>query len=229
MELAVRTQPAANGTRWQESIDSRGVPPGRCRRHWRAVWLLPVVLVCAACAGGTPPRSVVPTNSPLNTSATQTVQAEENGLVSVHVRVLQQQGRLATGHAVLFVQIVVTNHTRKPIWLYVQCPIPAILVSLTLQSSPVQMRKLIPPGVDCMLPDTSVFSQNSGPGIAPGAMSGAVQQLSLFNFYAQWSPGRYTLTATVEAWHQGTIDQDQAPSSTFLFGSSQGETVLTLS
>jgi hypothetical protein len=212
-----------------DNLVSVGAPQGRCRQHRQAVWLLLLVLLCAACAVTTPPRLVVPISPTPNSAATQTVYAQENGPVTVHVSVLQQQGRLVTGSVVLIVRIAVTNHTSKPIWLFVQCPMPAILVGLTGQQTLTQTRQLIGRGLDCMLPDTSMYSQNSGPGIAPAATSVYVQHLSLFNFYAAWSAGSYVLTATVEEWHQGTIDQDNAPGSTFLFGTALGETEFTLS
>ena len=221
--------PRSNIIGHANSVVSLGAPRGCCRRLHRAVWLLLLMLLCTACGVATPPRSVAPISPTSNTRATQIVHAQGNGPVTVHVRFLQQQGSLTTGNVVLIVQIAVTNHTSKPIWLSGQCPIPDILVSLTLREAPTQTRQLIGRGLDCMIPDTSVYSQNSGPGIAPADTSLYVQHLSLFNFYAQWLAGTYTLTATVTDWHQGTIDQDTVPGSKLLLGTAQGETEVTLS
>jgi hypothetical protein len=96
------------------------------------------------------------------------------------------------------------------------------------QEAPTQTRPLVYTP-NCVLPDSSIYSQNFGPGTAPGSTALYTQDLRLFIFYPRWSAGNYILTATVNDWHQGTINEDTAPSSTFLFGSAQGATTVTLS
>src|SRR5215472_10199091 len=107
-----------------------GWPPKRTRCPSRLLGLLPLVFLCAACGGlATSPRSHEPISSPAHTPATQTAQAQQNSPVTVHLRVLLQQGTLVQQDSKVTVQIAVTNHTSKPIWLFGICGQPAIVVS----------------------------------------------------------------------------------------------------
>jgi hypothetical protein len=203
---------------------------GSCYSRWPcgAVGLLVFMLMCTACGRATPARSGIPINPTPNKFATQTVKAQQNSPVTVGVSVLKQRGSLAQRDIVLTIQIAVTNRTSRPIWLFGICTRPAIVVSSSSRQTPAQTRQLVGSST-CVLPSAQVYSQNIGPGIAPGATAVYRQYLSLFTYYQEWSAGSYTLTAILTDWHQGTIDQDNAPGSAFLFGSAQGATAVTLS
>jgi hypothetical protein len=208
-----------------------------CHRRYTygACLLSAVVLLLSGCAGiGS--HSTAAHVSPIpHSSITQTVQAEQHGLVTVQVQVFQQHGTTAGGMVSLGAQVTVTNHTDKIVYLYQTCNIPSIFLSLTPiapQGSVGQMRQLTGGG-PCLVSTNGIDVGT----VSPLGSLTVNRYANLYDYYPDWQPGAYILSATVPAWHQGTLGPTNgpdkslpcAPGSDLLCGSAQGQTVITLS
>ncbi|HEX8733597.1 MAG TPA: hypothetical protein VF725_16215 [Ktedonobacterales bacterium] len=165
------------------------------------VGMVPLLGACAASGGASSAvtRIASPTPSP-----------------AVTVRLAaRQSGSIAERDLVLTVAITVENHTSQPVSLYGSCQRQAILISLTPQGSsqpPLQLGD----GDSCPI----VTGGDLRPATPANSAHTYTQTLALFSFSPDWTPGAYTMRATIPAWSQ--------PGATGLGGSASGETMITL-
>jgi hypothetical protein len=195
----------------------------------KSAWLISIVVVLLLVGCGlTKHPSGAASVSPMPNSAATTV-AAQHGPVTIQVVVLTQQGTLAAGNVAVTAHVIVTNHTTRPIWLWDQCPTPTILMTLTLATTPNHTIAFGPLD-NCILGAGSSPNQNVDPGLAAGRSQGYLEGVSGLRHYAtQWPAGTYLLGASITLWHQGTVEQATAPGSTFLSGSAEGQTLISLS
>lgn len=228
-------RPAPGTCRADTAKDAKG-----CRRRWRWGLLCPTLshsfgvvalligaaVLLSGCGTGTSGRSAHSGPTP-NVSATQTVQTEQRGPVTVQVSA-QVQGSIAAHTLTLISQVTVTNHTSQLIHLAFACPPPAIDLTLMPEGKNGPRLDVSDLGVDCLLPDVNYAYFDIDPSIEPGSahtwmLTNVLCPLGSCHLQA----GTYVLTAIVASWHQGTIKQFNA-NAPVLHGSAQGQTVITL-
>lgn len=219
--------------RRKQHIVARRTPVSH-RAGFLGAGALLVVFLLAACGAGSqrPTAHASPTPNERATAfahVTQTVQAEQQGLVTVRLGAVsvKQQFDEATQRLLLEAdaRITVTNHTNLPIHLAGTCIMPFLLLSLG--PADLSQRPLVfGPTSNCVLENPV----DIGPAIAPGGSETyqAPNETSEFSAPSPWPAGQYILTATATGWHQGTLEQTSTPTSTLLGGTAQGQTLVTL-